>query len=155
MRALKTRVMFLCAYLVLAGCASGGGEIDTEPIVAAWTADVEAMGAEGHSGFATVTVLPDGVTRANLTLRGGSAGGHHPWRIREGLCPSGDSEPSAAGAEIGPAEAYPPLEPNDQGNASATAVLNLQLDPDAEYHVDVHQSPDDPEVVGCGNLTAG
>jgi hypothetical protein len=155
MRALMARMILLCWLPVLAGCASGGGETDTSPIVAAWTADVEAMGAQGHSGFATVTVLPDGVTRANLTLRGGSAGGHHPWRIREGLCPSGDSEPAPVGAEIGPAEAYPPLEPNEQGNASATAVLNLQLDPDAEYHLDVSQSPDDPEVVGCGNLTVG
>ena len=148
------RVTFLIGLMVLAGCASGG-ETDPRPIVAAWTADVEAMGALGHSGFATVTVLPDGVTRANLTLRGGSAGGHHPWRIREGLCPSGDSEPSAVGAEIGPPDAYPPLEPNDLGNASATAVLNLLLDPDAEYHVDVYQSPDDLEVVGCGDLIAG
>lgn len=148
------RVTFFIAVVVLVGCASGG-ETDTRPIVAAWTADVEAMGALGHSGFATVTVLPDGVTRANLTLRGGSAGGHHPWRIREGLCPSGDSEPSAVGAEIGPSEAYPPLEPNERGNASATAVLNLQLDPDAEYHVDVYQSSEELEVVGCGNLIAG
>lgn len=144
----------LCVLLAFAGCASGG-ETDSRPIVAAWTADVEAMGAEGHSGFATVTVMPDGSTRANITLRGGSAGGHHPWGIREGQCTGGDSEPAPAGAEVGPADAYPPLEPNDQGNASATAVLNLPLDPDSEYHVDVYQSADDPQVVGCGNLTAG
>jgi hypothetical protein len=120
--------------------------------VAAWTADVEAMGAEGHSGFATVTVMPDGGTRANLTLRGGSAGGHHPWHIHEGLCPAGDSEPSPVGIEVGRSEAYPALEPNERGNASATASLPLQLDPDAEYHVDIHQSQEDASVVGCGDL---
>lgn len=148
------RGTLVCGFLALAGCASGG-ETDTRPIVAAWTADVEAMGAHGHSGFATVTVMPDGFTRANLTLRGGSAGGRHPWGIREGQCPGGDSEPSAAGAEVGPPDAYPALEPNDQGNASATAVLNLSLDPDSEYHVDVYQSAEDSQVVGCGNLLRG
>lgn len=148
------RVTVISVVLFLTGCATGG-ETDSRPIVAAWTADVEAVGAEGHSGFATVTVMPDGVTRANLTLQGGSAGGNHPWHIREGLCPVGDSEPAPVGAEVGSAAAYPPLEPNERGNASATAVLALQLDPDGDYHVDVYESPDDREVVGCGDLMTG
>lgn len=145
------RVCFMCGFLIVTGCASGS-ETDSRPIPAAWTAEVQAMNAEGHSGFATVTVMTDGGTRANLTLRGGSAGGHHPWHIHEGLCPAGDSEPSPVGAEVGRSVAYSELEPNEQGNASATATLNLQLDPDAEYHVDVHQSAEDPQVVGCGDL---
>jgi hypothetical protein len=145
------RVAVISGFLLLTGCASGA-ETDSRPIVAAWTADVEAMNAEGHSGFATVTVMPDGDTRANITLRGGSAGGRHPWHIHEGLCPAGDSEPSPVGAQVGRAAAYPVLEPNEQGNASATATLNVRLDPDAQYHVDLHQSPEDEEVVGCGDL---
>lgn len=145
------RVTLISGILLFTGCASGG-ETDSRPIVAAWSGEVEAMNAEGHSGFATVTVMPDGETRATLTLRGGSAGGNHPWHIHEGLCPVGDSEPSPVGAEIGPPGAYPALEPNDGGNASATATLALQLDPDAEYHVDLHLSPEESEVVGCGDL---
>lgn len=139
------RVAFICAFLLLTACASGGHS-DPRPIPAAWTGDVEAVGDHGHSGFATVTLLPDGETRANLTLRGGSTGGRHPWSIRTGKC---DEDPGPA---IGSASAYPPLEPDERGNASAGAILATVLDPDADYRVDVHQSVDDPTVVGCGEL---
>ncbi|HET6360694.1 MAG TPA: hypothetical protein VFH11_01395 [Gemmatimonadota bacterium] len=145
------RIVRLISFLLLTGCASGG-ETDSRPIAGAWSGDIQSLGAEGHSGFATVTLMPDGETRANLTLRGGSAGGRHPWHIHAGLCPSGDAEPTAVGPEVGDPGSYPVLEPNDTGNASATAVLAVPLDPGAEYHVDVHQSEDDATVVGCGDL---
>lgn len=139
------RVAFICLFLVSGACASGGHS-DPRPIPAAWTGDVQAVGEHGHSGFATVTVLPDGETRANLTLRGGAAGGRHPWHIRAGNC--GD-DPSAA---IGSADAYPPLQPDERGNASGTAILQAVLAPDGDYHVEIHQSADDSTVVGCGRL---
>lgn len=145
------RAPLTCAFLLLAGCASGG-ETDSRPIPAAWTADVQAMVGTEPAGFATVTVVPDGETRANLTLRGGTARGSHPWRIRTGSCPVGDSEPGAVGNEVGGSEDYPHLEPNDRGNASGTATLALTLDRDDEYHLDVYQSPDDMSVVACGDL---
>ena len=146
------RIVCIISLLLLTGCASGGGETDSRPIPGAWSGDIQSLGAEGHSGFATVTLMPDGETRANVTLRGGSAGGRHPRHIHAGLCPSGDGDSSAVGPEVGDPAAYPALEPNDAGNASATAVLAVPLDADAEYHVDVHQSGDDPTVVGCGDL---
>jgi hypothetical protein len=146
-----TRVSFICAFLLLTGCASGP-ETDSRPIPAAWTADVQAMVGTEPGGFATVTVLPDGETRANLTLRGASAGGSHPWRIREGHCPSGDSEPGAVGNEVGGAGDYPPLEPNDSGNASRTAILAIMLARDGEYHIDVYESEENMSVVACGDL---
>ena len=145
------RMVCIISFLLLTGCASGG-ETDSRPIPGAWSGDIQSLGAEGHSGFATVTLMPDGETRANVTLRGGSAGGRHPWHIHAGLCPSGDGDSSAVGPEVGDPGAYPALEPDDAGNASATAVLVVPLDPAAEYHVDVHQSGDDPTVVGCGDL---
>ena len=148
---LMTRILFLCLLLVLTGCASSP-ETDSVPIPAAWTADVQAMVGTEPGGFATVTVLPDGETRANLTLRGGTAGGRHPWRIREGRCPGGDSEPGPVGNEVGGADDYPPLEPNEGGNASRTAILALMLAPDAEYHLDVYQSEENMSVVACGDL---
>lgn len=145
------RSVCISSLLVVAGCASGG-ETEQVPVPGAWSGDIESLGAEGHSGFATVTLMSEGETRANLTLRGGSAGGQHPWHIHAGLCPSGDADPIAVGPEVGDPGAYPNLEPDETGNASATAVLMVPLDPDAEYHVDVHQSEDDPTVVGCGDL---
>ncbi|HEU4463625.1 MAG TPA: hypothetical protein VFS53_01135 [Gemmatimonadota bacterium] len=145
------RVFTFSSFLLFAGCASGG-ETDSRPIPGAWSGDIQSLGAEGHAGFATVTLMPDGETRANITLRGGAAGGRHPWHIHAGLCPSGDAESAAVGPEVGDPQAYPVLEPNDTGNASATAVLGVPLDPDAEYHVDIHQSDEDSSVVGCGDL---
>lgn len=145
------RMICIGSFLLVTGCASGG-ETDSRPIPGAWSGDIQSLGAEGHAGFATVTLMPDGETRANVTLRGGSAGGRHPWHIHSGLCSSGDADPTAVGPEVGDPGAYPALEPNDTGNASATAILGVPLDPDAEYHVDVHQSEDDPTVVGCGDL---
>jgi hypothetical protein len=148
---LMLRIVCLSSFLLLTGCASGG-ETDSVPIPGAWSSDIQSVGAQGHAGFATVTMMPEGETRANLTLRGGSAGGRHPWHIHAGLCPSGDADPTAVGPEVGDPGSYPVLEPDDVGNASATAVLSVPLDPDAEYHVDIHQSEDDPTVVGCGDL---
>ncbi|HJU85819.1 MAG TPA: hypothetical protein VJ788_00415 [Gemmatimonadota bacterium] len=146
------RIVCICSLLLLKGCASGGDETDNVPTPGAWSSDIQPVGAEGHAGFATVTLMPEGETRANLTLRGYSAGGRHPWHIHAGLCPSGDADQTAVGPEAGDPSAYPVLEPDDAGNASATAVLSVPLDPDAEYHVDIHQSEDDPTVVGCGDL---
>lgn len=146
-----TRVSLICAFLLLTGCASGG-ETDSRPIPAAWTADVQAMIGTEPAGFATVTVMPDGGTRANLTLRGGTAEGSHPWRIRTGRCPTGDSEPGAVGDEVGGADDYPELAPNERGSASATATLAETLDPDADFHLDVYDSPDAMSVVACGDL---
>ncbi|HUP19064.1 MAG TPA: hypothetical protein VM778_03825 [Gemmatimonadota bacterium] len=138
------RVAFICFFLLITGCASGGHS-DPRPIPAAWTGEIAAVGEHGHSGFSTVTVMPDGGTVVNLTLQGGSAGGRHPWQIREGRC----GEDTAA---IGRPDAYPPLEPDEQGNASGTASLTEVLDPDTDYRVDIHQSIDDETVVGCGEL---
>lgn len=145
------RIVCISSLLVVTGCASGG-ETDSRPIPGAWSGDIQNLGAEGHSGFATVTMMPDGETRANVTLRGGSAGGHHPWHIHAGNCPSGDADTASVGPEVGDPSAYPALEPSDAGNASATATLSVPLDPELEYHVDIHQSADDATVVGCGDL---
>lgn len=139
------RVAFICVFLLLTGCASGGHS-DPRPIPAAWTGEVAAVGDHGHSGFSTVTVMPDGGTRVNLTLHGGSAGGRHPWHVHEGHCGEDTGPP------IGRADAYPLLEPNERGNASGTASLTEVLDPDTDYRVDIHQSIDEETVVGCGEL---
>ena len=143
------RIAFICAFLLLTGCASGGSTSDPRPIPAAWTGDVEAVGDGEQGGFATVTVLPDGGTRANLTLRGGTPEGAHAWHIHAGDC--GD-EPDDSAESVGPADAYPLLEPDSRGNASGTVSLATSLVPDEKYHIDVHRSLDDPTILACGNL---
>ncbi|CAN5206901.1 hypothetical protein BH18GEM1_BH18GEM1_17240 [soil metagenome] len=133
---------------ILSAACGGGGSLDTDtqPVVGAWTAEVSAVGEDGHSGFATVTILPGGTTRADATLAGGSAGGKHPWVIHEGTC-------EAEGALVGDSDGYPPLEPNDLGNASATATLAVVLASGEPYSLRIYRSPEDREtIVGCGEL---
>ncbi len=133
---------------ILSAACGGGGSLDTDtqPVVGAWTAEVSAVGEDGHSGFATVTILPGGTTRADATLAGGSAGGKHPWVIHEGTC-------EAEGALVGDSDGYPPLEPNDLGNASATATLAVVLASGEPYALRIYRSPEDREtIVGCGEL---
>jgi hypothetical protein len=148
------RITAMCLFLVLTGCASAkpDSELDRLPVAGAWTADVQGMVGTEPAAFATVTAMPDGGTRANLTLRGGATGGRHAWRIREGRCPEGDSEPEPVGGEIGGGNDYPVLEPNENGNASGTASLGVTLQKDAEYHVDVYETEEAGVVVACGDL---
>lgn len=132
------------AALALA-CGGGGGEIDTEPIAGAWTAEIVAIGESGHSGFSTVSILGGGETRVNATLSGGSQGGVHSWGVYEGTC---DDE----GGLVGDAELYPALTPNELGNASATATIPNALSREEPYAIRVFQSEERDTLVGCGEL---
>lgn len=139
------RVIALAAILILTGC--GGRAVDTRPVPALWTADVQAVGDHGHGGFATGSIMVNGETRINLTLTGGSPGGVHPWGVRSGWC-------AGNGSLVGTEDEYPALRPNDRGNASATATLPQSLDPGEPYSVAILQGEDDPAIVGCGDLLA-
>lgn len=137
----------LVAVVGLAAC-SARGEMDTSGTgnLQSWTGDIAADGGGGHSGFATASTDGSGGTRANVTLTGGSEGGNHPWHIHAGACGSN-------GAIVGDATAYPALRPDASGNASATATLDVALDPQASYYVNLHQSPTAlGTIVGCGEL---
>lgn len=138
------RILLIAVLLMLTGCASRA--VDTQPVAGLWSADVRAVGDHGHSGFATGSILVSGETRMNVTLTGGSPGGNHPWAVQSGRCGSG-------GPVVGQEGAFPTLEPDQRGNASATATLDTRLDPAAEYHVVIHQSNTDDAIVGCGDLT--
>lgn len=140
------RVFLLATLLVLTGC--GGRDVDTRPVAGMWSADVRGVGDHGHSGFATGSILTTGATRMNVTLTGGSAGGVHPWAIHAGRCGS-------EGPVVGEEGAYPTLRPNERGNASATATLDVTLDAEAEYHLVLRQSEEDDTIVGCGDLITG
>jgi hypothetical protein len=140
---MKARSFILAAALVSLGCARQAE--DPRPIAGSWFAEIEVVGPHGHGGFATVSLVPDTGTRANVTLTGGSAGGDHPWHVHQGRCGSD-------GAIIGDPSKYPHLRPDESGNASATTLLEPRLDPDGTYYVAIHQSGEDDSEVGCGDL---
>src|SRR5688572_11865840 len=137
------RLIVVAGLLVFVACAKQ--ERDARPVAGSWAGEIEAVGEHGHSGFAVVALLVEGGTRANATLTGGSAGGNHPWHLHEGGC--GENGPV-----IGNASAYPSLQPDASGNASATVTLPVTLALDRSYSIDLHQSPDDDTLVGCGEL---
>jgi len=143
--AFATHSLIVAGLLVLVACAKQ--ERDARPVVGSWSGEIEPVGEHGHSGFAVVALLVEGGTRANATLTGGSAGGNHPWHLHEGAC--GDNGPV-----IGDPSAYPPLRPDESGNASATVTLPVTLSLDKPYSVHLHQSPDDDTMVGCGELVS-
>lgn len=141
---MRTMGIAVLATALFLGCA--GRAVDRTPVEGSWIGEVVPIGEDGHSGFATASILRPGETRVNATLSGGSVGGRHPWHVHTGTCGSG-------GEIVGDATAYPILEPNARGNASATATLDVELDAEAEYHVNLHASPDDlGTLVGCGDL---
>jgi hypothetical protein len=88
----------------------------------------------------------DGGTHVNVSLSGGSSGGDHPWHVHEGVCESN-------GPIVGDPGAYPNLRPGASGDASAEAQLNVSLDPEGSYYVNIHQSANQLDtIVGCGEL---
>ena len=136
------------AGLVALGCATQRGAGGDGGDGNSWTAAIRAVGGSGHSGSATAAPM-DGGTHVTVNLLGGSGGGAHPWHVHEGVCESN-------GPIVGAASAYPVLQPDASGNATASAHLNVPLDPDGSYYVNVHQSANQLDViVGCGELRGG
>jgi hypothetical protein len=134
------RCIAVLVVVALAACATRAGTETT-----AWTADISAMGGAGHSGSATAVPM-DGGTHVTVNLRGGSSGGVHPWHVHAGVCESD-------GPIVGPADAYPALRPDAQGDSTADVHLDIALDPDGSYYINIHQSASELDtIVGCGEL---
>lgn len=138
-------------FLGLVACGSREAEVQSEPSATGatteWRANIQATGAgPGHTGSATASTTAAGGTRATVNLTGGSGGGTHPWHIHTGTCGSG-------GDIVGSPSAYPVLQPDAAGNATATAQLGITLDAGGSYHINIHQSPERTrEIVACGEL---
>ncbi|HKY61702.1 MAG TPA: hypothetical protein VJP59_11890 [Gemmatimonadota bacterium] len=101
---------------------------------------------EGEAG---VRELDDQRSSVTIEIRGAASNAMLPWHVHEGVCGSG-------GAIVGDASAYPPLAAGLDGTASAEAVIDVSLDPAADYHINVHESPSEMDtVVACGDLNQG
>jgi len=147
----------LAVLLLLVGCAPDESpdapandlEMNDEYDRAAeWHADLQGLpGFEDVSGSAHARV-EDGRTNVTASVSGAPPEGTHPWHIHNGSCETG-------GGIVGDAGAYPPLQVGAEGNASAEATIAVGLDEGAQYHVNVHASPEDlGTVVACGDLRA-
>lgn len=128
--------------LLLAGCATA--EVEMRP-VESWSGRLEATQADDLRAAASVN---SGAreTAVSVAVAGAQANATHPWHIHRGTCGSG-------GAIVGAANAYPPLQVGSNGQARATARVNVGLDAMQQYYVNIHRSPQDlGTIVGCIQL---
>lgn len=143
------RTVLMLGVISLAACtASTNGGVDIDPatdMIGDWRATLEPENetfirgaAEARSAVATSGIA--------LSIAGADSGAEHPWHIHNGTCGSG-------GSIVGDPDAYPVLRVGADGTASASADLLVGLDEDANYHVNVHQSPQAlGTIVACGPL---
>lgn len=143
------RAMALIGIIALAGCAvSTEDGVDVDPItdrIGDWEASLAAQGNSGVLG--TVAARSAAATSAaSITISGAQSGARHPWHIHRGTCGSN-------GPIVGDASAYPVLVAGSNGVASASAELDVHLDEDGAYYVNVHRSPSDlGTIISCGAL---
>jgi hypothetical protein len=154
-RHLRT-IATLTALTALGACAFGSrqkvGQIDPDNSSAntRWNATLSTpgnmTGAVDVHGSASLVAHGSGKSVATIAISNAAPSGVHPWHVYQGQC--GDN-----GAVVGSATAYPPLNVDRDGNASAAATLPLELPTSGTYYVAVNASAANMEtVVACGNL---
>lgn len=135
----------LLATVLVSACAAQGPPPEPPPVrtvnatvrATAGTPNVRAT-AQAHSVA--------GRTAVGVNLAGGTPGSTHPWHIHVGRCETN-------GPIFGAASAYPPLRPDGSGNATATAMLDVELGSTESYFVNVHESPQNlGRIIACGDL---
>lgn len=139
---MRTILAITLAALGFAACA-------TPPAPAPptdWRATLSGRGDSPNARASVHAVSVAGQTAVGINFAGGEPGSTHPWHIHSGTCETG-------GGIVGDAQAYPPLRPGANGNAAATARIDVELTPGQRYHVNVHRSPSDlSTVISCGDL---
>ncbi len=128
------------------------GQIDPQNSSAntAWNATLSTpggmTGAVDLHGTASLAASGQNKSVATVTITNAAPKGVHPWHVYEGQC--GDN-----GAVVGTATAYPPLNVDNDGRATASATLPLALPTSGSYYVAVNASAANMQtVLACGNL---
>jgi hypothetical protein len=128
----------------------GGGDEIPPPGVIQWRADITSNDPYIWSLFGTATVLmnegEDAFT-ASVEIRNDVAGSARPWHVHFGTCASG-------GGIVGDDTAYPRLFTGSDGAAAlAVTMRGVGLDPNAAYHVNIHESDAQFSVlIACGDM---
>jgi hypothetical protein len=128
------------------------GQIDPDNSGAStrWNATLSTpsamTGAVDLHGTASLAAHGEGKSVATVAISNAAPSGSHPWHVYEGHC--GEN-----GAVVGSATAYPPLNVNQQGTATAAATLPLELPTAGTFSVVVNASAANmATIVACGNL---
>lgn len=85
-------------------------------------------------------------TRASVSISNAVPGGRHPWHVHVGQC--GNDQ-----GILGEAQSYRVLEVGGNGEAEASAELDLPVPASGQYFINVHASPANlGTIIACGNL---
>lgn len=142
--------ILVIAAVVLAACTvrQTDGGIDVDPAtdrIGDWSAELQSQGNSPVLGsVAARSALTN--TGVSITIGRANSGDRHPWHIHSGTCGSG-------GAIVGDPTKYPLLQVGQNGNASASAHIDVGLSEDRSYHINVHRSSSQMgTIIACGNL---
>lgn len=124
-----------------------GETVAGDAVLPSWQALVTPATAESEvKGEVAIRATEGGETYSAISIEGGESGHAYPWHVHSGDCGSG-------GGIVGDASAYAPITVDASGEGKATATVAIELDPDADYYVNVHRSPDDlATIVACGEV---
>jgi hypothetical protein len=149
-------VSVIISTFVLGSCGGGHQAVainpDAQPVASRWNGVLstppELAGIVEVRGQAWMGADPKdpGQTRAHVDISNAVPGAKHPWHVHRGQC--GNDQ-----GIFGPADAYQPLKVENDGKASANAVLQVPTPKTGDYFVNVHASAKNMKtIVACGNL---
>ena len=125
---------------------------DAQSMATRWNATLSAppelagVSEVRGQGWMAADPKDQGKTVAQVEISNAVPRGRHPWHVHRGRCGSDQGI-------FGPADAYEPLEVNNDGRASETAQLSVALPRSGSYFINVHASARNMStIVACGNL---
>jgi hypothetical protein len=103
-------------------------------------------GAVDLHGTASLIAAGQNKSLATVSITNAAPKGAHPWHLYQGQC--GDD-----GVVVGSASAYPVLNVANDGSATASVTLPVELPTSGSYFVVVNASAANMQtVLACGNL---
>jgi hypothetical protein len=124
----------------------GEAEVLSQEVLPSWRAAIESRGPGISLNGEAVANAGESGTFVSIDVEGGQSGAVHPWHVHVGDCDGG-------GSVVGAESAYPPLQIGAGGEAEAQATIEPRLDPEADYHVNIHLSAAQTDsIIACGAL---
>ena len=121
-------------------------ETDRAAELETWQATVRGLNDSAVTGEVALRDVSGQGTFVKIAIDGAAPNAVMPWHVHRGVCESG-------GEPVGDASGYPPLTANSEGQAEAQNEIALDLKPDMDYHVNIHQSAEEMStIIACGEV---
>jgi hypothetical protein len=110
---------------------------------------LRGFGIENHGEAELEGKDKDKSSKAEISIKGATAGAELPWHVHTGKCGS-------SGGIVGDPKAYALLKVGKDGDAKGEAKLAIATPESGDYHVNVHKSAAEMgTIVSCGDLALG